>query len=510
MIDNLMPEYYTFYDLETFGISPLKDRIAQFAAIHTDKDFNIIDKIVIYCRQNIDYLPSIDAILVTGITPSLVEKKGLPENQFIEKVLDYLRYKPNTCVLGYNNIAFDDEFIRHTAYRNFYPPYNFNTYLNSRWDIFNLMKACIAWCPEGINWPLREDDPNLESLRLECLTVANNLPHEHAHDALSDVEATIAVTKLIKEKQPKMFQYLLKNRSKNNLLKEFFTLNFNKEYEPIMQKLTIIHSCFGMEKYRCGVVAPIILKGTKKLYSVIIDTPMDKLVSALDSYDMQDLDPSKNLRTEFGIVVLDLARCPPIATSKILTVRNRAERLNIDLELVDKNYDFVINNFDRIKEFVQRVINVESENIEYTYGNKTVDSEQTLYSQNFLFNQNYAKFIDEIHRQESLPNNMMNTNTLNIPSLLKNYQNLYSNVKDKEIIKDLLFRYKARNYPYLLDQYELQEWNSVVYNYMQENIEKFFGDAAEKCEKFSNEDENEKLQLINEVISFYKNKFKDS
>ena len=114
---------FLFYDYETFGISPKNDRIAQFAAIRTDADFNIIDEpINIHCQQYDDYIPSPEAILITGITPDYCNEHGLPEHEFAQRVYDEFM-KPNTCVLGFNSVRFDDEMTRYLFYRNFFDPY---------------------------------------------------------------------------------------------------------------------------------------------------------------------------------------------------------------------------------------------------------------------------------------------------------------------------------------------------------------------------------------------------
>ena len=50
------------------------------------------------------------------------------------------------------------------------------------------------------------------SFKLEHLSAANGLAHEAAHDALSDVRATIALARLIRDKQPRLFDFALRLR----------------------------------------------------------------------------------------------------------------------------------------------------------------------------------------------------------------------------------------------------------------------------------------------------------
>src|SRR5690606_24220092 len=125
--------------------------------------------------------------------------------------------QPGTCVVGYNNIRFDDEVTRNTLYRNFYDPYAREWQNgNSRWDIIDMVRLAYALRPDGIVWP--EKDDGSPSFRLEDLTRANGIGHESAHDALSDVYATIAIARLIKTCQPKLYQYVFENRSKQAVL----------------------------------------------------------------------------------------------------------------------------------------------------------------------------------------------------------------------------------------------------------------------------------------------------
>src|SRR5512137_2499177 len=187
----------TFYwhDYETFGTDPQRDRPVQFAGLRTDIDFNVInDPLVIYCKPAADCLPNPDSCLITGITPQLAEQKGVCEAEFIGWIHQQLA-QPNTCTLGYNNLRFDDEVTRNCLYRNFYDPYVREWQNgNSRWDMIDVVRAARALRPEGINWPVNEEGN--PSFRLDQLTKANNIAHEAAHDALSDVHATIAITRL--------------------------------------------------------------------------------------------------------------------------------------------------------------------------------------------------------------------------------------------------------------------------------------------------------------------------
>nr|EIQ9989368.1 exodeoxyribonuclease I [Escherichia coli] len=207
---------FLIHDYETFGQHPALDRPAQFAGVRTDADFNIIEEpLVIYCRPSDDYLPQPEAVMITGITPQVALTRGVSEAEFSRQI-NQMFSVPGTCIMGYNNIRFDDEVSRNIFYRNFYDPYAYSWQNgNSRWDLLDVLRTCYALRPEGINWP--ENEEGLPSFKLEHLSKANGIEHENAHDAMADVYATIALAKLVKQAQPKLFDYLFQLRNKHKV-----------------------------------------------------------------------------------------------------------------------------------------------------------------------------------------------------------------------------------------------------------------------------------------------------
>lgn len=267
-----------WHDYETFGANPAKDRPAQFAGIRTDLDLNIISEPeTFYCKQSTDYLPSPEAILITGITPQLANLKGLPETEFMGRI-HTLFSQANTCVAGYNSLRFDDEVTRYGFYRNFIDPYarewqNGNT----RWDIIDLVRACYAFRPDGIHWPLKEDGS--PSFKLEHLTQANGLSHEKAHDAMSDVYATIAMAKLIKEKQPKLYQYYFELRRKQAVSAQIDVLNM-QPLAHVSSKISAMHGCTTL-------IAPVAHHPSNKNAIICVNLAMD--LSPLFELDVEQI-----------------------------------------------------------------------------------------------------------------------------------------------------------------------------------------------------------------------------
>lgn len=208
-----MADSFLFYDLETFGQDPRRTRIAQFAAIRTDADLNEIDSPVsFFVRPADDLLPSPHATLVTGITPQHALAHGVSEAEAFARINE-LMMRPDTCALGYNTLRFDDEFIRHGLFRNFFDPYEREWRNgNSRWDLLDMLRLMHALRPQGIVWPAREDGAT--SFRLEHLADANGVRDGDAHEALSDVRATIGMARLFRSAQPRLWDYALRLRDK--------------------------------------------------------------------------------------------------------------------------------------------------------------------------------------------------------------------------------------------------------------------------------------------------------
>lgn len=212
-----MATTFFFYDLETSGLNPRHDRIMQFAGQRTDLNLQPLGEPVNeLIALTPEILPEPGAIMVTGITPQQTIQDGWTEAGFMKLFAEQVAV-PGTIFVGFNSVRFDDEFMRCLHYRNFYDPYEWEWRDGrGRWDILDVVRMTRALRPEGIDWPVSGGKP---TNRLELLTKANGLDHDHAHDALSDVYATIAVARLIKDKQPKLFDWLFRVRTKDEAKK---------------------------------------------------------------------------------------------------------------------------------------------------------------------------------------------------------------------------------------------------------------------------------------------------
>jgi len=429
-----------WHDYETWGISPKVDKPSQFAGIRTDLDLNIIgEPEMFYCQPPQDYLPHPEACLVTGITPQKAQREGLSEAEFAHRI-NTLFSVPNTCVAGYNNIRFDDEVSRYLFYRNFFDPYAREWQNgNSRWDIIDMVRACYALRPEGINWPTVErDGEQVVSFRLELLTKANGIAHESAHDAMSDVYATIAMAKLIKEQQPKLYEFIFNLRSKKQVAE---LLNV-ADMTPVVHTSSKISSLHGCTSW----FAPISYHPVNKNAVICIDLAQDiEPLLTLTSDEIKarlytrhdDLAPDEK---PIPVKLIHINKCPIVAPAKTLLPEN-AERLAIPRE-------YCLENLALLKKHAELRDKLSDVFAESDFDNTDVDAEQALYGGSFFSHSDKAQM--DILRGLS-------------PEQLGSHPFKFQD----ERLPILLTRYRARNYPFTLTTEEQQRWQQYCQNKLQ-------------------------------------------
>lgn len=259
---------FLWHDYETFGINPRRDRPAQFAGIRTDAELNEIgEPLMLYCKPAADYLPDPESCLLTGITPQLCLERGVAEHEFAARIEAVLA-QPGTIGVGYNTIRFDDEVTRHLFWRNLIDPYA-REWQNDcgRWDLLDVVRMAYALRPEGITWPRKPDerfpgDPKVTrpSFKLEDLARANGLMHDAAHDALSDVRATIALARLIRQAQPKLFDFALSLHKKDRVATELGLPTSPQTAQPFLH----ISGMFPPERGCLAVMWPLATHPTNK------------------------------------------------------------------------------------------------------------------------------------------------------------------------------------------------------------------------------------------------------
>jgi exodeoxyribonuclease-1 len=445
-----------WHDYETFGIDPKYDRPSQFAGIRTDEDLNIIgESLMIYCKQANDSLPHPQACLITGITPQEANEKGMPEAEFI-KLIHAEFAEPNTCGVGYNSLRFDDEFTRFTLYRNFYDAYAREWQNgNSRWDVIDMARLTRALRPEGINWPDREDGK--PSFRLEALTAANGIEHEGAHDALVDVKATIALAKLIKTAQPKLYDFVYQHRQKNTVAP---LLNLN-ERTPVIHVSRMYPSEF------CGtaLVVPIAQDPTNNNGIIVYDLRHDP--SDLIELDADTL--RERLFTSFkdlpegvsrpALKTLHINKCPVVVPESTLNAA-AAERLQIDKAMHYKH----LQQLNAAGDLTAK-INAIFTKPDYEAND---DPDAGLYSGGF-FSANDKRKMELVRTA--------NADALRVMPI----------PFEDARLPEMLFRYRARNWPKSLSADEQEQWQQYRQQRLTDEsngkiltLDKFF-EAIETC-----------------------------
>ncbi len=425
---------FYFYDLETSGVNPRQSRIMQFAGQRTDEHLQPIGQPHdLLIKLTPDILPDPGAILITGITPQQTQLDGLSEAEFLNIFATEIA-TPDTVFVGFNTVRFDDEFMRFALYRNFYDPYEWQWKDGrSRWDLLDVVRMTRALRPEGIVWPFGPD--GRASNRLELLTAVNKLSHDNAHNALSDVSATIAVASMLKQKQPKLFKYLLNMRSKQAVVQlvesgQPFVYTSGK-YSAAHEKTTVGIS-LGKHPQKTGAL----------VYDLRYDPePFAKLnpEQLADRWRWLPRDEAA-ASPRLPVKTLQYNRCPAVAPLATLDAASQ-KRLDIDLKIIKANAQKISQLQDWPGQLYEALKIMDKTRQEALFNNDSdVDS------------QLYEKFIPDADR------NLLPQIRQTEPNALQNWS---AKLTDSRL-KALLPLYKARNFPGQLKDTERQAWDAYV------------------------------------------------
>lgn len=467
-----MKRTFFFYDLETSGLNSRYQRIMQFGGQRTDMELKPIgEPINLLVRLSEDILPEPGAILITGTTPQQTQAEGISEPELARLFMREV-CQPGTIVVGFNNIRFDDEFIRHLLWRNFYDPYEW-AYQDgrSRWDMLDVVRMTRALRPDGIEWPF--DSKNQPTNRLEQLSKANNLTHGKAHDALSDVEATIAMTRLVKQKQPKLFSFLLKLRAKDEIAK------LVNPAQP--QPFVYSSGRYGKQKSFTTVAAPLApgsRPGTVLIYDLSVDP--DSFIGLSQAEITKKLLATREERANPDFKALPIKelvynRCPAVAP---LGVMDQAswQRLELDETAIKKHFEIVKNQ----PEFKEKV--VQSYNAKPAYvSDKDVEG------------QLYDGFVSDSDKPRM---------TVIRDATAQQLSDLQPQFADQRF-DELFVRYKGRWFPKSLSDSERQAWQV----YRQEKFVAMAPKFTSDLEKYalSTVNDNEAQFLLEELKLWYEN-----
>jgi exodeoxyribonuclease-1 len=417
---------FTFFwhDYETFGRVPRRDRPAQFAGLRTDAELNEIGAPVNWlCRPTPDTLPEPEAVLLTGITPQQALQGGLPEYQFAARIEAELA-REGTIGVGYNSIRFDDEVTRHLFWRNLIDPYA-REWKNGcgRWDLLDLVRCCWALRPEGIEWPAGDDGK--PSFKLELLTAANGLAHEAAHDALSDVRATLALARLVKARQPRLWSFGLKLRRKEGVWEE---IGIHRPFVHLSGRYPAERGCMALvwplaphPVNRNELIVWDLAHDPTELASIGIDEARQRLFTRTDELP-EGLDrlPIKTIHVNKS----------PIVIGNLKVVGAARERFGIDL-------DGALANAERASK-LPSLERLWAELFKRPDAAASVDVDEDL----------YGGFVGDADRRTLERLRMLGPDQLAAKRV---------HFEDPRL-DELLFRYRARNFPHTLDEEERARW----------------------------------------------------
>lgn len=404
----------------------------QFAGQRTDRDLKPVGEPVnLLIKMTPDTVPDPDAIMVTGITPQQTLMDGLTEAEFLKYFYEEV-VQPDTIFVGFNNVRFDDEFMAYLNYRNFYDAYEWRWRdACSRWDVLDVVRMTRALRPEGINWSFTPEGKPTN--RLELLTKLNNLSHEAAHDALSDVQATIDVARLIRGKQPDLFNYLLAMRDKK------------KVSELVLSGQPFVYTSGHYPSETLHTTAAVLIakhpqEGAGLVYDLRHDpTPYLKMsVDEIVECWRFRRDPEA---VRLPVKTMKYNRCPTVAPLGVMKQAKAQEQLKLAVDTVTRHLNLLkMGQKDfapKLLEAVER-LNQERERIQ----SEMIDNQLTVDGRL------YEGFFSDADK------NMMRAVRAAKPAEVNDYA---GNFKDDRL-KNLLPLYKARNYPKSLTSNELAEW----------------------------------------------------
>jgi exodeoxyribonuclease-1 len=228
---------------------------------------------------------------------------------------------------GYNSIDFDEHLFRQALYQTLHDPYLTNKGGNCRGDILKCVRAASVFAPEAIAIPLGEKGK--ATFKLDKLAPLNGFAHKNAHDALADVEATIYIAQLLREKCPELWSSLLRFTNKTaaiDYLNEEPVLALSETYYG--STYTYYVTLLGQHAAKAGVHA---------IFDLSVDP--DELASLNEEALVARLGvqpkPIRSMRVNAHplFIPLDMAQETVVPAVSVDELQRRAEQLASDSEL---------------------------------------------------------------------------------------------------------------------------------------------------------------------------------
>jgi exodeoxyribonuclease-1 len=312
---------------------------------------------------------------------------------------------------------------------NFYDPYEW-CYKDgrSRWDMLDVVRMTRALRPDDIVWPV--DKKGQPTNRLEELAKANTFDHTHAHDALSDVMATIQLAQLIKQKQPRLFDYLLDLRQKAKV-SQLVSL---EHPEPFVyssgrygkdKSFTTIGTPIAPASRDGGVVVYDLSVNPEPFFEFDVSQLKEKLFAPYEQRQKPDF-------VNLPVKELFYNKVPAVAPISVMDDASW-QRLELDKGVVMKHADLLAQHTD----FAHKLAAVYQQKPAFA---ANVDVEEQLYD----------GFTNDADKPRLAVIRAADAKALADFTL---------DFKDKRL-SELFVRYKARNFPQALSEDEQQAWET--------------------------------------------------
>ena len=424
---------FLWHDYETFGANVRRDRPSQFACIRTDAELNEIgEPLMLYCKPAPDFLPSPEACLITGITPQMCLELGVPEHEFAAQI-ERVFAQPGTIGVGYNTIRFDDEITRFMFWRNLIDPYA-REWQNDcgRWDLLDVVRLCYALRPDGIVWPKKDDGK--PSFKLGDLTRANGLSHDNAHEAMSDVRATIALARLIRTVNPRLFDFALRLHKKDRVAAELGLPAVQADAKPFLH----VSGMFPPERGCLAVMWPLASHPTNRNEVIAWDLAHDpRELPLLDVATLRQRLFTRSVdlpegMTRLPVKSIHLNKSPMVVGNLRTLVPAMAERWRVDLEAAVRHAE-VARDLPDMSAIWSEVFKRPAEQ-------QTPDVDEDLYG-GFIGNADRRR-LDQLRALSGTELAHARTGF------------------DDPRLEELLFRYRARNFVDTLTPEEVERWEA--------------------------------------------------
>ena len=405
--------------------------------------------------------------MITKILPQDIYKKGINEYYFSREIYKIF-VKKDTCIVGFNNLKFDNLITRNIFYRNCLDPYEWcwkNG--NSSWDILNVLRAFYIFYPDDIFWP-KNSEGNI-SFRLSEFTHMNSILHRNIHDASSDVFATMEVAKLLCAKNKKFF-FMLYFMSQKNNIRYFIHKNYHKPF-------FYVSSVFGAKRNNisCVMIIGYHPKNNNLLLIFDLESSLKDIFllyqkSNKMNYTIKDL-------MLVGIKIIYLNQSPMFFQYNSLSVPS-CQRLNLNYHKYQKKFFFLLHQTN-IKKWILSIFLMSTP---FPLVLKSEANIDLMLYHNF-FHPRDKSYLYLLHKKSPEYWNITN---------LKFY--------DDRLCK-IIFRLRARNFLHSLTLLEKKKWKKHCQNIIRSEIIKQYFYNIESL-KILYHNDNEKLYLLKKLVAY--------